>query len=82
MEVELRASVEVPILKLPSSAESNQCLALTPASVSVRAKYGVVLATCKDQFGVEVPTPILPPSSILKTEVPPSWKSAMAPVPV
>lgn len=60
VEVEVRASEEVPILNVPSILEISQCLASNGPLVSVIAKYGVVEAICNVQFGVVVPNPRLP----------------------
>jgi hypothetical protein len=57
VEVEIRESDEVPIYNEPLLLEINQCLLLSPASVSVMVKYGLVLAICKSHPGVVVPIP-------------------------
>ena len=57
VEVAESASLDVPILKMPSMADKSQCLAFVGASESVRDKYGVDEATESDQFGVVVPMP-------------------------
>ena len=67
--VEVKLSDEVPILKIPSTADKSQCLAFVGASESVRDKYGVDEATESVQFGVVVPMPMLPPLTIVIASV-------------
>jgi hypothetical protein len=69
VDVEFRASEEVPIRKVPSTAESNQCLALVKAFESEIAKYGVEEAICNDQNGDDVPIPTFPVASTLNLSV-------------
>ena len=71
VEVAESASDEVPILKSPSMAESNQCFLLVGASVSVSEKYGVEEATESVQLGEEVPMPTLPAESMRRRSVRP-----------
>ena len=71
----IEVSDVVPKLNSPSRKEMMPCLAFVPASVSVRVRYGVAEAICKDHHGEVVPIPTLAPP--VASHVPPEVLKAV-----